>query len=146
MMTDTKESKKKYGDNEEGGEKKGKLKSIFKGSSHIFEFSSIFVESAGEYPHAPSYIGGGFNFESVEAPFNFDRGSIIHLDNNSKFYSMKKAREYETLEEEYKSELAVGTSGDLAQIIQEYWVKHPYLLHTTFDVHLRRLVKDRCAD
>ena len=136
MMTDTKEIKKKYGDNEEGGERMNKRKPFLRMNNRTFEFSSIFVESTGDYPHAPSYIGGGFNFETVDAPFNFDRGSIIHLDNNSKFYSMKKAREYEALEEEYKSELAVGTSGDLSQIIQEYWVKHPYLLHATFDVFM----------
>lgn len=85
------------------------------------------------YPN-PTFVGGGYDFGCIQSPFQFDRGSLIHLDNNSKFYTMKRSREYEKLEEEYTSTLALGLSGDLSRIIQEFYQKHPYVLHTLYDV------------
>lgn len=148
MFNEKKETENKYGANEENAMGRGqreRQRAAKRAWGARLNDVSLFVSSPHEYPRIPSYIGGGFNFESIETPFNFDRGSLIHLDVHSKFYSMKQSREYEKMEEEYKSELALGMSGDLAQIIQEFWSHHPTLLHSTFDVSLPSKLECRCV-
>ena len=135
-MNDRKETDHRYGndDNDMGRGQRERQRAIRRMTGGRLNDTSMFVSFPKEYPRVPSFIGGGFNFESVDTPYNFDRGSLVHLDNHSKFYSMKISREYEKMEEEYKSCLAVGMAGDISQVIQEFWCRHPYLLHSTYDV------------
>ena len=96
--------------------------------------NSIFINPTLQNVRPPSIIGGGFNFESVETPFNSDKGSLVHLDNEATFYSLNASSEYDSLIEEYESLKIAYIHNDMTQLAFEFYQKHPYCLHVGYDV------------
>lgn len=84
-------------------------------------------------------MGGGFSFDSVETPFNFDKGSLVNYDTNGVFYSIHASPEYKHLVEEYKSYKSTYLTEDIGEMAIRFYQKHPYLLHVAFDVDLNGL-------
>ena len=82
-------------------------------------------------------MGGGFSFEPVETPFDFDKGALVHLDNHATFYSLKASEEYQSLIEKYKVYKASYIDGDIGEMAISFYQKYPYLLHVAFDVRFR---------
>lgn len=82
-------------------------------------------------------MGGGFNFEPVETPFDFDKGALVHLDNHATFYSLKASQEYLNLVEKYKVYKASYIDSDIGEMAISFYQKYPYLLHVAFDVPFR---------
>lgn len=117
MLNDEKESDKKTGV-----------------SSHMIG-ASRFVNDTAKYYNKPcSYVCGGFSIMAVDPPFNFDRNSLVHLDNNAVFLTMKQSREYEKADEEYKAGLAM--SQEFTDFITEFWRKHPFHVLSIYDVFM----------
>lgn len=79
-------------------------------------------------------MGGGFSFDPVETPFDFDQGALVHLDNHATFYSLNASPEYRSLMEKYKVYKASYGTSDIAQMAISFYQKYPYLLHVAFDV------------
>ena len=98
-------------------------------------FSSLFVSPSPQFVRAPSVAGGGFCFEPVETPFDFDKGALIHLDNHAVFYSFRASKEYEDWVNEYKSYKVAYATGDIVNMASSFLQKHPYLLPVLSDVH-----------
>lgn len=93
----------------------------------------------------PSIVGGGYSIDIVDAPFNFDKGSLVHLDNQATFYSLNMSKEYEHLMEEYQTYKSGYISQDMTQLAFEFYRKHPYSLQVSFDVRSRSGLETRFA-
>ena len=99
--------------------------------------TSIFINPTPGNVRPPSVMGGGFSFEPVETPFDFDKGALVHLDNHATFYSLKASEEYQSLIEKYKVYKASYIDGDIGEMAISFYQKYPYLLHVAFDVRFR---------
>ncbi|OAO14465.1 hypothetical protein AV274_3768 [Blastocystis sp. ATCC 50177/Nand II] len=96
--------------------------------------SSLFVIPSPSNVRPPSIVGGGYSIDIVDAPFNFDKGSLVHLDNQATFYSLNMSKEYEHLMEEYQTYKSGYISQDMTQLAFEFYRKHPYSLQVSFDI------------
>lgn len=98
--------------------------------------TSIFINPTPGNVRPPSVMGGGFCFEPVDTPFDFDKGALVHLDNHATFYSLKASQEYLNLIEKYKVYKASYIDSDIGEMAISFYQKYPYLLHVAFDVPL----------
>lgn len=115
MLNDEKESDKKTGV-----------------SSHMVGASRFVNDTKTYYNRPVSYVCGGFSIMTVDPPFNFDRNSLVHLDNHAVFLTMKQSREYQKIDEEYKAGLAM--SDEFTEFISDFWRKHMIHILSTYDV------------